>query len=63
MSAIGSEWTLNVDRERPPSGSLELDGPCRLQTVAIIAPELTLWATLCDLYADAADQPCGSSGR
>ena len=53
MSAIGREWTHNVHQERVP-GSTGLDGPGRPQTVAIVAPELTLWATLCDLYADAA---------
>ena len=58
MSAIGREWTHNVHRERVP-GSFGLDGPCRLQTVAIIAPELTLWATLCDIYADAATSLVG----
>ena len=58
MSAIGREWTHNVHREHVP-GSIGLDGPCRLQTVAIIAPELALWATLCDLYADAATSLVG----
>ena len=53
MSAIGREWAHNVHRERVP-GPLGLDGPCCLQTVTIITPELTLWATLCDLYANAA---------
>ena len=54
MSAIGREWTHNVHRERVP-GSTGLDEPGRPQTVTIVAPELTLWATLCDLYADAAN--------
>ena len=53
MSAIGREWTHNVHRELVP-GSIGLNGPCRLQMVAIVAPELTLRATLCDLYANAA---------
>ena len=53
MSAIGREGTHNVHRERVP-GSAGLDGPGRPQTVTIVTPELTLWATLCDLYADAA---------
>ena len=58
MSAIGREWTHNIHLERVP-GSIGLDGPCRLQTVAIVATELTLWATLCDLYADAATSLAG----
>ena len=53
MLVIGREWTHNVHRESV-LGPLGLDGPCCLQMVTIIAPELTLWATLCDLYADAA---------
>ena len=60
MSAIGRERTHNVHRERVP-GSTGLDGPGRLQTVTIIAPELTLWATLCDLYADAATSLVGAA--
>ena len=53
MSAIGREWTHNINRERVP-GPLGLYGSRCLQTVPIIAPELTLWATLSNRYADAA---------
>ena len=35
-------------------GSTGLDGPGRPQAVTVVALELTLWAALCDLYADAA---------
>ena len=53
MSAIGREWTHNVHRESIPR-PLGLYGPRGFQAVAIIAPSLSLWATLGHLYADSA---------
>ena len=48
MSAIGREWTHNVHRERVPRPA-GLYGPGCPQVVTVVAPELTLWAALCDL--------------
>ena len=53
MLAIGREWTHNVHRERVPQPA-GLYGPGRPQAVTVVAPKLTLWVALCDLYADAA---------
>ena len=60
MSVIGGKGTHNVDRERIPWTS-GLYGTCRLYTMAIIAPQLTLWATLGNLYAQAASGLIGVS--
>ena len=51
MSAIGREWTHNVHRERVPRPA-GLYGPGCPQSVTVVAPELALWAALCDLYAE-----------
>ena len=53
LSVVGGERPHNVYRERI-LWTLGLYGSCRLQPMAIIAPHLTLWATLSDLYAEAA---------
>ena len=53
MSVIGGRRAHNVHRESIP-WTLGLYGTCRLQTMSIIAPQLTLWATLGNLYAQAA---------
>ena len=53
MSAISREWTHNVHRERVPRPA-GLYGPGCPQAVTVVAPELTLWAALCDLYAETA---------
>ena len=60
MSVIGRKRAHNVDRERIPWTS-GLYGTCRLYTMAIIAPQLTLWATLGNLYAQAATGLIGVS--
>ena len=45
LSVVGGERSYNVHGERVP-WTPGLYGPRRLLTVAIIAPHLTLWATL-----------------
>ena len=60
MSVIGGERAHNVHRERIPWTS-GLYGTCRLQTMSIIAPQLTLWATLGNLYSQAATGLIGIS--
>ena len=52
MSAAG-RGAHNVNRECIP-WALGLYGTGCFQTVPIIAPQLTLWAALSDLYAEAA---------
>ena len=60
VSVIGGKRAHNVDRERIP-WTLGLYGTCRFQTMATIAPQLTLWATLGNLYAQAATSLIGVS--
>ena len=60
MSVIGGKRAHNVHRERIPWSSV-LYGTCRLQTMSIIAPQLTLWATLGNLYAQTATSLIGVS--
>ena len=53
VSVVGGERAHNVHRERIP-WTLGLYGACRLQAMSIIAPQLTLWAALSNLYTKAA---------
>ena len=52
MSVVGGERAHNVHRERI-SWTLGLYGAHRFQSMSIIAPQLTLWAALSNLYAEA----------
>ena len=51
MSAVGGEWTHNVQREGVP-GTFGLNSACGLLAVTVVTPSLALWATLSHLYAD-----------
>ena len=60
MSVIGWYRAHNVHGERIPWTS-GLYGACRLQMMPIIAPQLTLWADLGNLYAQVATGLIGVS--